>query len=73
MPDKKRDKNPLFGAAVLKLTFTQRHAEQSPQFTAIYHGVLRDLGVSDDDVDRYLEQHRAEVQKAISGKGRRGS
>ncbi len=68
-----KKKNPLFGAAVLKLAFAQRHEEQSPQFLAIYQGVLRDLGVSDEEVDRYLEQHRGEVVKAISGKGRRGS
>ena len=73
MTEGKRKKDPLFGAAVLKLTFLRRNEEQSPQFTTIYEGVLRDLGVTDAEVDAYLAAHRAEVEAALTGPGRRGS
>lgn len=65
---KKRD--PIFAAAVLKLTFQRRHDEQSPQFKSIYDGVIRDLGVSDADVDVFLAAHRTEVEEAIRAHGR---
>lgn len=68
----KRRKDPLFGAAVLKLTFVQRRDEQSPQFKSIYEGVLRDLAVTDADVEAYLQKHRAAVEAAIAAKGRGG-
>jgi hypothetical protein len=61
----KRD--PLFGAAVLKVSFRQRGDEASEGFRSIYEGVLRDLGVSDEDVERYLAEHREEVENAARG------
>lgn len=68
---KKRD--PIFAAAVLKLTFQNRKEEQSPQFKEIYLGVLRDLGITDEEVDAYLNDHRADVEAAIRAKGRGSS
>lgn len=65
---KKRD--PIFGAAVLKLTFLQRKEEQSPQFQEIYEGVLRDLKLTDEQVETYLQTHRDEVEAAIRAKSR---
>lgn len=58
-------RDPLFGAAVLKLTFQRRQDEQSPQFREIYNGVLRDLKVTDEQVEAYLAEHLAEVETAI--------
>ena len=66
---KKRD--PLFGAAVLKLTFQRRHDEQSPQFRAIFQGVLRDLKVTEAQVDAYLDAHLPELEAAM--RSQRGS
>jgi len=63
-------KDPLFGAAVLKLTFMRRRDEQSPQFQAIYNGVLRDLKITDEDVEGYLATHLTDVEAAIAAKGR---
>ena len=60
-------KEKLFGAAVLKLSFLLRGAEDSPAFRGIYPGVLRDLGVSDAEVDAFTAEHRAEVEKAARG------
>lgn len=63
-PDRPR-RDPLFGAAVLKLTFQRRKDEQSPQFQMIYNGVLRDLNVTDAQVEAYLAEHLPEVEAAI--------
>lgn len=73
MSDSNKKKDPLFGAAVLKLTFIRRSEEQSPHFSTIYEGVLRDLGVTDADVDAYLEKNRALVEAALTGPGKRGT
>lgn len=72
MTNRKR-RDPIFAAAVLKLTFQSRKAEQSPQFQEIYQGVLRDLGITDEQVDVYLQEHRSEVEAAIRAKGRGAS
>jgi hypothetical protein len=57
----------LFGAAVLKMSFRLRGAEGSPAFVGIFPGVLRDLEVEDAAVDRYIEEHRSEVETAARG------
>jgi hypothetical protein len=57
----------LFGAAVLKMSFRLRGAEGSPAFTGIYPGVLRDLQLEDDAVERFIELHRSEVETAARG------
>jgi hypothetical protein len=57
----------LFGAAVLKMSFRLRGAEGSPAFTGIFPGVLRDLQLEDEAVDRYIEEHRSAVESAARG------
>jgi hypothetical protein len=57
----------LFGAAVLKMSFRLRGAEGSPAFLGIFPGVLRDLELEDAAVDRYIEEHRSEVETAARG------
>ena len=57
----------LFGAAVLKMSFRLRGAEGSPAFAGIYPGVLRDLVLEDEAVERYIEEHRSEVEAAARG------
>jgi hypothetical protein len=61
----RKRKDPIFGAAVLKLLFRSRHDEQSPQYLEIYRGVLRDLSLTDEEVERYLEANRPAVEEAI--------
>jgi hypothetical protein len=61
-------KNKLFGAAVLKMSFRLRGDEQSPAFQFVYPGVLRDLGLDDAAVEKYIEENRAAVEKAARGK-----
>jgi hypothetical protein len=50
------------------MSFRLRDAEGSPAFQGVYPGVLRDLGVEDQAVERYIEEHRAEVERAARGR-----
>ncbi len=67
MPKVKTLRDKLWGAAVLKLSFTLRGAADSPAFKGIYPGVLRDLGVEDSQVDAFIEENREAVEKAARG------
>jgi hypothetical protein len=58
----------LFGAAVLKMSFRLRGDELSPAFKGIYPGVLRDLELEDEAVEKYIEQNRSAVEAAARGK-----
>lgn len=60
-------KDKLWGAAVLKMSFVLRGDQASPAFKAIYPGVLRDLELTDADVDRYIDENRDAVEKAARG------
>ena len=60
-------KDKLFGAAVLKMSFRLKDSEDSPAYKAIYPGVLRDLGVDDAEVEKYIADHREAVEKAARG------
>ncbi len=70
-PRKTGRKNPLFGAAVVKAVLRGRKGEGRAT-NRLYEGILRDLGVSDADVEKYLAEHEAEVEQAIRSHGRRG-
>jgi hypothetical protein len=84
---KKSARNPLLGAAVLRELLRRRSSlEPAPRLSsgetlpsptqgirALYEGVLRDLGLTDGQVEEYLAAHVAEVEEAIKGQGRRGS
>lgn len=61
-------KDKLFGAAVLKMSFRLRGDEDSPAFRFVYPGVLRDLDVTDDAVEKYIGENRDAVEKAARGK-----
>ena len=63
-------KNPLFGAAVVKAVLRKRNGVSAT--SALYEGILRDLGVTDAEVEEYLAAHAAEVEEAIRSHGRRG-
>ncbi len=62
-------RDPLFAAAVLKLSFLRRGEAAISGWKAVYEGVLRDLGVTDAEVDAYLLAHRAEVEAAVVSGG----
>jgi len=60
----------LFSAAVLRRSFELQDGQYRPGFQFVYDGVLRDLGLQDQEVQEYLAAHADEVEAAI---GRRGS
>jgi hypothetical protein len=61
-------KDKLYGAAVLKMSFRLRGDEQSPAFQFVYPGVLRDLELEDEAVEKYIQENRDEVERAARGK-----
>ena len=61
-------KDKLFGAAVVKMSFRLRGNEASAAFKSIYPGLLRDLGLEDAVVEKYIEEHRGAVEAAARGK-----
>jgi hypothetical protein len=63
-------KDPLFGAAVLRLSFELRGATEEPGFRFVYRRTLADLGLTDDAVRAYLEEHRDAVEQHIRAGGR---
>jgi len=68
MPKGKSPKEKLFGASVLKMSFRLRGDEQSPAFQFVYPGVLRDLELDDEAVEKYIEENREAVERAARGK-----
>jgi len=59
----------LFSAAVLRRSFELQDGQYREGFRFVYEGVLRDLGLGDQEVQDYLAAHRDEVEAVI---GRRG-
>jgi hypothetical protein len=45
----------------MKLTFSARGEIDDPNFRAIYRGVLEDLGITDDEVQRYIRKHKQKL------------
>lgn len=64
--------SPLFGAAVVKAVLRKRTGEAGATST-LYESILRDLGITDTQVEEYLAAHEDEVEEAIRSHGRRGS
>jgi len=63
-------RDPLFGAAVLRLSFELRGATDDPGFRFVYRKALADLGISDDSVRSYIEEHRDALERHIGSIGR---
>ena len=66
----RRGADPLFGAAVLLLTFELRGMADDPGFRAVFRGTLRDLGLDDAAVRAYVEAHREELERHVRSGGR---
>ena len=60
----------LFSAAVLRRSFELQEPRYQDGFKFVYEGVLRDLGLEEQDVEEYLAAHREEVERAIGRRGR---
>ncbi len=55
----------LFSAAVLRRGFELQDGQYREGFRFVYEGVLRDLGLEEADVERFLAEHREEVEQAM--------
>jgi hypothetical protein len=66
----KKKRDPLFAAAVLKLSFRLANNEKAPAFKFVYEGVLRDLKLEDEAVEKFLADNYERVLKAARGKER---
>ena len=55
----------LHGAACLKLQLERKGVGSAG--SEIYRGILEDLGVSDSEVDDYIEQNRDRIEAALDG------
>ena len=61
----RRGADPLFGAAVLRLSFELHGMTDDPGFRVVYRGTLKDLGLTDDAVREYIEAHREDLERQI--------
>jgi hypothetical protein len=66
----KARRDPMFAAAVVKLSFRLGQNEKAPAYRFVYEGVLRDFELEDGAVETYLEQNYERVLKAARGKER---
>ncbi len=62
-------KDPLFGAAILKLTFVTKGIADQPGFRVVYFGTLKELGITDSEVNAYIEANRKMLEDHIANKG----
>lgn len=51
----------LFSAAVLKVSMVRRGLGDEPGFRVVYMGTINDLGVSDEEVNEYIQTHREQI------------
>ena len=64
----------LFGAACLKTQLEHSNPSAEAGALAIYKEILKDLDLTDDEVDVFLNAHRVEVEQALrSGRRRSGT
>ncbi|RMG16295.1 MAG: hypothetical protein D6729_11040 [Deltaproteobacteria bacterium] len=62
----KPKRDPVLAAAVIRLSF-ERQGEAGAAFRTVYEGVLRDHGITDEEVRAYLREHREEVERLARG------
>lgn len=60
----------LFSAAVVRRSFELQDTQYRDGFEFVYQGVLRDLELTDAEVEAYLAEHGPEVEAAIGRRGR---
>ena len=62
-----RDRDPLYGAAILKLSFILKGKVDEPGFRVVYFGTLKELGLTNSQVDKYIARNRQTLEAAIRG------
>jgi len=61
-------KDPVFAAALVKISFEKKGKGRKME-SALYLSILEDLGVTPEEVDQYLKEHREELEKLLKEKG----
>ncbi len=61
----------LFSAAVVRRSFELQESRYQDGFRFVYEGVLRDLDLTEREVEEYLAAHREEVELAIGRRGKK--
>ena len=69
MPPRTKEER-LFGAACLKAQLEKSGASGSGA-SGIYEGTIKDLGISDEEVCRFLTLNRAQIEEALSSGSRK--
>jgi hypothetical protein len=64
--------DPLFGAAVLKLSMLKKGLGGEPGFRVVYAGTLRELKISDAEVDAYIARNKDRLLAHIGGDTTKG-
>ena len=54
----------LRSAAIVKLKYQMLSGTMDKGFNTVYQGVLSDLGLTEDEVEKYIEAHIEELKKA---------
>ena len=53
----------LKSAAIVKLKYQMLSGTMDRGFNTVYQGVLSDLGLTEDEVEKYIEAHAEELKK----------
>ncbi len=64
--------DPIFGAAVLKLSMAKKGLITDPGFRVVYAGTLRELGIKDSAVEAYIAKNRELLEKHIEANRPKG-
>lgn len=67
--EKKNNKDPCYGAAIIKLSFANKSKTEQLKYKIIYNGVLKDLNITDKEVERYIIKNRKELVRICRERG----
>ena len=60
-----KSEEPIFGAAVLKLSFILNGLIDQPGFRVVYFGTLKELDLTDHQVTAYINKHKTALEAHI--------
>jgi hypothetical protein len=63
-PKKKTKSDRLRSAAIVKLKYQMLAGSVDTGFQAVFDGVLKDLNLTEEEVNRYIEDHAEELKQA---------
>ena len=61
---KKSRSERLKSAAIVRLKYQMLSGTMDKGFKTVYQGVLSDLGLTEEEVEKYIEAHTEELKKA---------